>query len=197
MSCTSSMSAVPPQYSIESRHTSQVPSYSLEPLLGERRLEHNPGVTRRRTPSGTYQKCNSHIAILLTEQEDGASSPTYSRNATIRGEVFMKDSDDIFAVTIKARMICCNFSPNLIIRRLRDTCILVTPKAEQCNKRYFREKLRCGKVFRQVRYVRKYCRLNLQSLQHIRMPVAHDHCLRPLTFLHQASQVSPRNVNTH
>ena len=138
MPCTGSMSAVPPQYSIESRHSSQVPSYSLEPLLGERRLEHNP-VTRRRTPSGTYQKCNSHIAILLTEQEDGASSPTYSRNATIRGEVFMKDSVDIFAVTMKARMICCNFSLYLIIRRLRDTCILVTPKVEQCNKRYFRE----------------------------------------------------------
>lgn len=104
MSCSiASMSAVPPQYSIEPRHTA-VPCYSLEPLLGERRLEHNPRVAPRRIPTGTFQKCNSRVAILLTEQEDGASFPTYGRNAKIRGEVFMKDCDDIFAVTVKVRL---------------------------------------------------------------------------------------------
>ena len=107
MAC--STSPLPPEYSFESKYTADIPSYSLEPLLGERRLEHNPGVIRRRIPTGTFQKCNSHIAILLPEQEDGASSPTYGRNAKIRGEVFMKDRVDIFAVTVKVRVICLNF----------------------------------------------------------------------------------------
>ena len=110
MACsTSSIPTLPPEYSFESKYTADIPSYSLEPLLGERRLEHNPGVIRRRIPTGTFQKCNSHIAILLPEQEDGASSPTYGRNARIRGEVFMKDRVDIFAVTVKVRVICLNF----------------------------------------------------------------------------------------
>lgn len=109
MPCSiSSVSAVPPQYSIDSKHTA-APSYSLEPLLGERRLEHNPRVAPRSTPSGTFHKCNSRVAILLTEQESGASFPTYGRNARIRGEVFMKERDDISAVTLKVCMSGINF----------------------------------------------------------------------------------------
>jgi hypothetical protein len=93
------MSFVPPCYSAESAQS--IPSYSSEPLAGERRLEHSPPVAHRPIPTGIFTKDNGRVSLLLTQQEDGAALPTYGRNSIIRGVVFPKDTEDVFAVTVK------------------------------------------------------------------------------------------------
>jgi hypothetical protein len=93
------MSSVPPRYSAESVRS--VPPYSPEPLVGEQRLELNPPVARRQIPTGTFTRQSKQISLLLTQQEDGAVLPTYGRKGTIRGVVFLKDTEDISTVTLK------------------------------------------------------------------------------------------------
>ena len=93
------MSPVPPRYSAESVRS--VPSYSPEPLVNEQRLEFNPPVARRPIPTGTFTRESKQITLLLTQQEDGAPLPTYGRKGTIRGVVFLKDTEDISTVTLK------------------------------------------------------------------------------------------------
>jgi hypothetical protein len=93
------MSPVPPRYSAEFARS--IPSYSSEPLAGEQRLELNPPVARRPIPAGTFTCESKRASLLLTQQEDGAAMPTYGRNGTIRGVLFLKSTDDILAVTLK------------------------------------------------------------------------------------------------
>ena len=94
------MSAVPPRYSAELAQS--VPTYSSEPLAGEQRLELNqPQVTRHAIRSETFTRENRSVSLLLTQQENGVTLPTYGRNGTIRGVVFLKDTEDILAVTLK------------------------------------------------------------------------------------------------
>lgn len=99
------MCAPPPSYSLE--FEGSVPSYSSEPLYGERRLEQSPRKKGRHAPTGTLTKSNSRVTLFLSAQDDEATSPTYHRNGCIRGEVFVKDVDreDITAVTVKVRTI--------------------------------------------------------------------------------------------
>lgn len=91
-----------PRYSCESDLS--VPSYSSEPLVGERRLEyHIAPATRSPIRTGTYTKANEHVALFLEGQDSRADFPTYGRNFVIRGEVFLKpkDREKISNVTLK------------------------------------------------------------------------------------------------
>jgi hypothetical protein len=103
------MIPIPPRYSVESTLT--VPTYSSEPLAGEQRLQLNPPVLHRPIPDGTFTRENGRVSLLLTQQEDGALLPTYGRNATIRGVLFLKNTDKIFAVTLKVHMLCFECYP--------------------------------------------------------------------------------------
>lgn len=94
-----SPAVVPPRYSAES--VQSVPSYSSEPSSGEQRLELTPRVARRPTPNGTFTREKGRVSVLLTEQEDGIALPTYSRNDSVRGVVFLKDTEGVAAVAVK------------------------------------------------------------------------------------------------
>lgn len=93
------MCPVLPDYSCD--YDQPAPSYSLEVLDGEHRLEYTPPTARRPIPTGTFTKANRRVSLILTDQEEGVDFPTYGRNATIRGEVFLKDRENIDNVTVK------------------------------------------------------------------------------------------------
>ncbi len=90
----------PPVYS----PSSAVPSYAAEPASDEERLEFVARSQSRHTPDGTFTKKSRGITVVLADQEDGATIPSYSRNGVVRGEVIL-DDEKVLAVTIKVRFL--------------------------------------------------------------------------------------------
>lgn len=89
----------PPVYS----PSSDAPSYAAEPANGEERLEFVARSLNRSTPDGTFTKKSRGITIVLADQEDGVSTPCYSRNGVVRGEVIL-DDEKVLAVTVRVRL---------------------------------------------------------------------------------------------
>ncbi|KAK0202040.1 hypothetical protein DFS33DRAFT_1386328 [Desarmillaria ectypa] len=86
----------PPPYS----KTVPPPHYSCDPSQGERRVEHTPR-SGPRVPSGTFIKKRGSLTVVLTEQEDGTTSPAYGREADIHGALLLEKVDAILHVNIK------------------------------------------------------------------------------------------------
>ncbi|KAK0446738.1 hypothetical protein EV421DRAFT_1733992 [Armillaria borealis] len=54
-----------------------------------------------RIPDGTFVKSHGNLTVLLTQQEDGISSPVYGRMGSIVGAVLLSSSEDIIEVKIQ------------------------------------------------------------------------------------------------
>lgn len=95
----SSMILEPPSYS----PSAAAPIYSAEPANDEERLEFVTRSLHRATPDGSFTKKSSGVTIVLAEQEDGATVPSYSRNGVVTGEVIL-DDEKVLAVSVQVRL---------------------------------------------------------------------------------------------
>ena len=90
------------------------PTYSAEPSIDERVLERTQ-TFERTVPTGTYTCSNEHFQLTLREQQSNAKLPSYGRHGLIKGDLSLKDLDEIVSVDIKVRP-CpahpCNAPPN-------------------------------------------------------------------------------------
>lgn len=79
----------------------RAPSYAAEPPNGEQRLAHT---TRSRVaqpvPQGSFTTRTGNIIIILKEQEPKVTTPTFGRNAVIRGEVQVQE-ESVLLVSLK------------------------------------------------------------------------------------------------
>ncbi|KIM43282.1 hypothetical protein M413DRAFT_444097 [Hebeloma cylindrosporum] len=79
-----------------------LPSYSCELSCGERRLEHTP---RSRSghlqPSSVFVKKAGKTTIILNDQHEGVTVPSYGRQALIHGNLVLEKSESILEVVIK------------------------------------------------------------------------------------------------
>ncbi|TFK52166.1 hypothetical protein OE88DRAFT_1718201 [Heliocybe sulcata] len=99
-SCSSSI-APPPSY----YPSSDAPAYSLEPSQSEERLELS--ARRGRTlPTGPLLKRSGRITLLLQNQDEDASIPTYGRAATVSGEVQVKSKQDAKIISVAIKLDC-------------------------------------------------------------------------------------------
>ncbi|KAK0504260.1 hypothetical protein EDD18DRAFT_1412473 [Armillaria luteobubalina] len=80
--------------------TAPPPHYSCDPSQGERRVEHTPR-SGPRVSSGTFIKKRGRLTVVLTEQEDDATSPVYGREAAIHGALLLEKVDAVQLVQIK------------------------------------------------------------------------------------------------
>ncbi|KAI0784756.1 hypothetical protein C8Q75DRAFT_699464, partial [Abortiporus biennis] len=80
--------------------SSAAPSYAAEPADDEQRLDFVARFRSHVTPDGTFTKKLGGITVVLPEQEDDTSTPTYSRHGVVKGEVLL-DDDNILGVSVK------------------------------------------------------------------------------------------------
>lgn len=91
----------PPGYS----PSSESPIYSAEPSPSEERLALTSRRSARRPlPTTALTRSNSATSIALSGQEVGASAPIYGRQATICGDIGLKDAHAIQEVRVKVRL---------------------------------------------------------------------------------------------
>lgn len=88
----------PPTYS----PSSDAPVYAAEPTNGEERLEFVARGQNRNTPDGTFTKKSGGVTVVLADQDDNATIPSYSRNGVVRGDVLL-DDEKVLAVAVKVR----------------------------------------------------------------------------------------------
>jgi hypothetical protein len=96
----------PPYNSTSSASSSRTlsPGYSSDPLEGEQRLEYRPRVgvevmsTRR---DGIFVHKLEHGTLVLDGQDKGASMPSYGRQSTVSGTLFLQNTELVSEVTIK------------------------------------------------------------------------------------------------
>jgi len=82
--------------------SSPLPSYSCELSCGERRLEHTPrSRSARLQPSSVFLKKAGKTTIILNEQHEGVTVPSYGRQALITGSLVFEQSETILEVVIK------------------------------------------------------------------------------------------------
>jgi len=79
------------------------PSYSYELACGEQRLQHTPR-TRRPTPTSVFTKKSGRTTIILNEQEEHASIPSYGRQALITGTVCLEQIENVLEVKVQVRV---------------------------------------------------------------------------------------------
>lgn len=85
--------------------SSPVPAYSCELGLGERSLQQTPQSRGSRPPlSSLFIKGAGKTTITLEGQEQDATTPTYSRNATICGNVLLEKSETVLSVVLKVNI---------------------------------------------------------------------------------------------
>ncbi|KAK0467041.1 uncharacterized protein EV420DRAFT_662014 [Desarmillaria tabescens] len=94
-------SAFPPTYC----SNTPPPHYCTDPTNGERSIEHAPHRVGR-VADGTFIRNRERLTVLLTQQEDGISSPVYGRMGNIAGAVLLSSSEDIIEVKIQVK---CHF----------------------------------------------------------------------------------------
>lgn len=92
------ISASPPNYSTNT----PPPHYCIDPTDGERSIEHTPHRAGR-ISDGSFIRNRGSLTVLLTQQEDGISSPVYGRMANITGAILLSSSEDIFEVKIQVK----------------------------------------------------------------------------------------------
>ncbi|TFK24933.1 hypothetical protein FA15DRAFT_591487 [Coprinopsis marcescibilis] len=75
------------------------PSYSHEPSGDEQRLEHTPSTRLAGSqPTGTFIKKSGKTTIILNDQENGASIPSYGRHGCINGALLFEQHELITEV---------------------------------------------------------------------------------------------------
>ncbi|EIM85915.1 uncharacterized protein STEHIDRAFT_80011 [Stereum hirsutum FP-91666 SS1] len=90
----------PPEYT----PSSDSPVYSAEPGPSEERLALTSRRSARRPPPTTaLTRSNSAISVALLGQEAGASAPIYGSQATICGDIGLKDAHAIQEVRVKVK----------------------------------------------------------------------------------------------
>ncbi|KAJ7488888.1 hypothetical protein FB451DRAFT_1223192 [Mycena latifolia] len=78
-----------------------VPSYSSEPAQDEQRIELSPRT--RLHPTGNHITKCGRDAVVLTEQDTSAESPTYGRHASINGFVTLDDRETVSEIVLKVK----------------------------------------------------------------------------------------------
>jgi hypothetical protein len=79
-----------------------LPSYSCELSCGERLLEHTPRSRSAHVqPSSVFIKKAGKTTIILNEQLEGVTIPSYGRQASITGSLVLEQSESILEVVIK------------------------------------------------------------------------------------------------
>jgi len=82
--------------------TAPSPSYSLDPVCGEQRLQLTPrSRSLRATPTSTFVRKSGKTTIVLYDQEQDARSPSYGRLANIAGSLCLDESENVIGVTLK------------------------------------------------------------------------------------------------
>ncbi|KDR82874.1 hypothetical protein GALMADRAFT_238508 [Galerina marginata CBS 339.88] len=82
--------------------SSPSPSYSCDLARGERLLEHTPRASRLASTSLFIKKAGK-TTVVLNEQEDGATIPSYGRQAIISGQMLLEQSESIVEVVLKVK----------------------------------------------------------------------------------------------
>lgn len=77
------------------------PAYSNSPLFDEQTLRYSPRSGSYTSPSGTYSQRTKEIALLLTEQENDASRPTYDGLSFISGIITLANREDVSQIEVK------------------------------------------------------------------------------------------------
>ncbi|KAK0203548.1 hypothetical protein DFS33DRAFT_1261908 [Desarmillaria ectypa] len=77
------------------------PAYSLDPSDGELRIDLTPARSANNRFTGNFLKKEGNISIVLTEQQDGCSLPSYGRKGVINGAVFFERRDLVTSVQVK------------------------------------------------------------------------------------------------
>ncbi|KAJ7619603.1 hypothetical protein FB45DRAFT_800059 [Roridomyces roridus] len=90
------MATLPPYASC-----STLPSYSLDPALGEARLEQTPLRAPPRHQTGNYLKRSGRDVLVLTNQDSCAPVPTYGRRGGIMGFVALENRETVDEVVLK------------------------------------------------------------------------------------------------
>ncbi|PPR07802.1 hypothetical protein CVT26_014987 [Gymnopilus dilepis] len=83
--------------------SSPSPSYTCQLGSGERLLEHTPQSRTSRHPTSLFVKKAGRTTVILNDQEDGATMPSYGRSATISGNLFLEQSESIVEVVLKVK----------------------------------------------------------------------------------------------
>ena len=76
------------------------PSYSCNPTCGEERIEHTPRAREAR-PTGAFIKKNGSVTVVLHDQEDGATVPTFGRQSKVNGILLLDKYELVSQVTLK------------------------------------------------------------------------------------------------
>ena len=79
---------------------SSPPSYSCDPVHGEERIEHTPSI-RGSHPTGTFVKKHGSVTVVLHDQEDGATTPTFGRRSKINGVLLLDKNEETSRVTVQ------------------------------------------------------------------------------------------------
>ncbi|KAG2009995.1 hypothetical protein CC2G_012856 [Coprinopsis cinerea AmutBmut pab1-1] len=75
------------------------PSYSYEPACDEQVLQHTPSrLNAQPNTTGTFIRKSGKTTIILTEQEDGSSTPAYGRHGVIDGVLLFEENELITEV---------------------------------------------------------------------------------------------------
>jgi len=84
--------------------SSPLPSYSCELSFGERRLEHTPrSHFARQQPTSVFIQKAGKTTVILNDQHEGATVPSYGRQALISGSLVLEQSESIVEVAIKVK----------------------------------------------------------------------------------------------
>lgn len=81
--------------------SSPSPSYTCQLGSGERLLEHTPQSRSSRQHTSLFIKKAGRTTVILNDQEDGTTMPTYGRQATVSGNLLLEQSESILEVVLK------------------------------------------------------------------------------------------------
>ena len=77
------------------------PNYTREPLENEQTVAYSPRPGVATPHSGVYLKSFREATVIFNEQREDAEMPTYSRGATVSGEIGLSCPDEVVEVTVK------------------------------------------------------------------------------------------------
>ncbi|PPR00426.1 hypothetical protein CVT24_004487 [Panaeolus cyanescens] len=91
-----------PAYSLTPCDRLALPSYSFELAYGEQSLGHTPrSRSSRPPPTSTFIRNAGKTTIILNEQEEGVSNPTYGRHGLVHGAVVLEQPHTVIRVVMK------------------------------------------------------------------------------------------------
>jgi len=75
-----------------------LPSYSSDPACGEQRLDHTPRRILSNRSTSVFTKKAGTVTIILTDQEEGTSTPIYGRFSVVSGDISLENRQNILEV---------------------------------------------------------------------------------------------------